>query len=89
MTFCDTVAYRNWKNCLRLSNGTVELIVSVGLGPRILCYRRIDGGVNFMKNFDEEMADVKPDEWQSYGGHRLWHAPEVWPRTYYPDVDPA
>lgn len=89
MTFCDTISYRNWENCLRLSNGTVELIVSVGLGPRILCYRRINGGVNFMKNFDEEMADVKPDQWQSYGGHRLWHAPEVWPRTYYPDVEPV
>ena len=35
------------------------------------------------------MANVSQDTWQSYGGHRLWHAPEVWTRTYYPDVQPV
>ncbi|MDR0931427.1 MAG: DUF4380 domain-containing protein [Victivallales bacterium] len=85
----EAVNYRNWDNCLRLSNGTVELVVSVGLGPRILCYRRIDGGVNFMKNFTGQMEKISTDEWFSYGGHRLWHAPEISPRTYYPDVDPV
>ena len=35
------------------------------------------------------MANVSQDVWQSYGGHRLWHAPEVWTRTYYPDVQPV
>jgi hypothetical protein len=25
----------------------------------------------------------------SFGGHRLWHAPEVFPRTYAPDFDPV
>jgi len=82
------ISYRGWENCLQLSNGDVELVVSVGFGPRILVCRR-PGGVNFMKNFDAQMADVKSDVWQSYGGHRLWHAPEIWPRTYYPDVDPV
>jgi hypothetical protein len=24
-----------------------------------------------------------------FGGHRLWHAPEVIPRTYAPDFDPV
>ena len=84
----EKINFKGWENCLKLSNGDVELVISVGLGPRILSYRRVNG-VNFMKNFDEEMADVKPDQWQSYGGHRLWHAPEVWPRTYYPDVEPV
>ena len=84
----ETIVYRGWKNCLRLSNADIELVVSTGLGPRVLVCRR-PGGANFMKNFEEEMADVKHDEWLSYGGHRLWHAPEIWPRTYYPDVDPV
>lgn len=84
----ERIVYRGWKDCLRISNGELELVVSTGLGPRILVCRR-SGGANFMKNFEEEMADVKPDEWLSYGGHRLWHAPEIWPRTYYPDVDPV
>jgi hypothetical protein len=29
------------------------------------------------------------DEWRIYGGHRLWHAPEVRPRTYFPDNGPV
>lgn len=71
----ETISYRGWDHCLRLANGDAELVISTGLGPRILAHRR-SGGANFMKNFDDEMADVRQDEWQSYGGHRLWHAPQ-------------
>lgn len=84
----EKINFKGWENCLKLSNGEAELVISVGLGPRILSYRRVNG-VNFMKNFDEQLADIRKDEWQSYGGHRLWHAPEVFPRTYYPDVEPV
>src|SRR5581483_3541573 len=28
-------------------------------------------------------------EWRIYGGHRLWHAPESQPRTYFPDNVPV
>ncbi len=84
----EKINYRGWENCLRLANRDMELVISVGLGPRILCCRRRNGA-NFMKNFDDQMADIRRDEWQSYGGHRLWHAPEIFPRTYYPDVEPV
>ena len=81
----QTIEYRGWKDCLLLDNGDIELVVSVGLGPRVLSFKR-KGGANFFKNFDDQMANISQDTWQSYGGHRLWHAPEVWTRTYYPDV---
>ena len=84
----QTIEYKGWKDCLLLDNGDVELVVSVGLGPRVLSFKR-KGGANFFKNFDDQMANVSQDTWQSYGGHRLWHAPEVWTRTYYPDVQPV
>ena len=84
----QTIEYRGWKDCLLLDNGNIELVVSVGLGPRVLSFKR-KGGANFFKNFDDQMANVSQDVWQSYGGHRLWHAPEVWTRTYYPDVQPV
>ena len=84
----QTIEYRGWKDCLLLDNGEIELVVSVGLGPRVLSFKRKDGA-NFFKNFDDQMANVSQDTWQSYGGHRLWHAPEVWTRTYYPDVQPV
>ena len=84
----QTIEYRGWKDCLLLDNGEIELVVSVGLGPRVLSFKR-KGGANFFKNFDDQMANISQDTWQSYGGHRLWHAPEVWTRTYYPDVQPV
>jgi hypothetical protein len=80
--------FLNWKNCLKLSNGTAELIVSVEVGPRIISYRN-QNGHNFFKIFPEQIAVSNPDSWLSYGGHRLWHAPEVFPRTYYPDNLPV
>ena len=84
----QTIEYRGWKDCLLLDNGDIELVVSVGLGPRVLSFKT-KKGANFFKNFDDQMANVSQDAWQSYGGHRLWHAPEVWTRTYYPDVQPV
>ena len=84
----QTIEYKGWKDCLLLENDTIELVVSVGLGPRVLSFKRKDGA-NFFKNFDDQMANISQDTWQSYGGHRLWHAPEVWTRTYYPDVQPV
>ena len=84
----QTIEYRGWKDCLLLDNGEIELVVSIGLGPRVLSFKR-KGGANFFKNFDDQMANISQDTWQSYGGHRLWHAPEVWTRTYYPDVQPV
>ena len=81
-----TVNYKGLENCLSLSNGTVELIITTDLGPRVLFYG-FCGGQNFFCNFDSQIENIIPEEWQSYGGHRLWHAPEVSPRTYYPDND--
>jgi len=84
----EKVDYRMVKNCLKLRNDTVELVISTGFGPRVLYYG-FPGGSNLFKNFDEQLSSTDRDKWKSYGGHRLWHAPEVFPRTYYPDNDPV
>ncbi len=84
---CKPVNFKGIE-CLSLSNDSVELIITVELGPRVLFYG-FKGGQNFFKIFDDQVAKPSTDEWQSYGGHRLWHAPEVSPRTYYPDNDPV
>ncbi len=39
----EKVEYQGWKNNLRLSNGDVELIVTLDIGPRILSYRLANG----------------------------------------------
>jgi hypothetical protein len=72
------------ENCLHLTNGETELVITTEFGPRILCYRT-NGSKNVFKIFPEQITHIEKDVWKSYGGHRLWHAPEVYPRTYYPD----
>ena len=77
-------SYGGWDNCLELSNAEVKLVITLDVGPRIIFYGFLNGQ-NMLKNFDDQMGQVGGDEWKSYGGHRLWHAPEVMPRTYFPD----
>ncbi len=86
----DNVNFLQWKNCLKLSNGSAELIVSTELGPRIISCRA-QKGKNFFAVFESAIAKPDPEKkkWMSFGGHRLWMAPEVYPRTYYPDYDPV
>ncbi len=84
----EVVDYRGWKNNLLLSNGDVELIVTLDVGPRVISYR-LPGGVNVMKNYDSQMGGTGEDEWQIRGGHRFWLAPEDLTRTYFPDNRPV
>jgi len=76
--------YGGWKNCIKLSNGKIELVVTTDVGPRIIKFGAA-GGRNLFKEFKETLGSIGGDKWNSYGGHRLWHAPEQIPRTYFPD----
>lgn len=84
----DTVEYKGWKRNLRITNGQVELIVTLDVGPRIISYRLIDGK-NVFKEYDDQLGKSGEAEWQIRGGHRLWTAPEDITRTYAPDNGPA
>jgi hypothetical protein len=46
------------------------------------------GQDNEFKEFEDMMGETGGDEWCIYGGHRLWHAPEMQPRSYFPDNSP-
>ncbi len=76
--------FKGWKNCVSISNGNVEMIVTTDVGPRIISYT-CGGGENHFKVFDETAGATGGDEWIPYGGHRVWHAPEDKPRSYQPD----
>ncbi len=84
----EKVSYGGWKNCVRLSNEIIELIVTADVGPRIIRFG-FAGGDNEFREFEEMLGKTGGDEWRIYGGHRFWHAPEVHPRTYYPDNSPV
>ena len=82
------VAYRGWPNCCRISNGKVELIVTTDVGPRVIRFGFI-GGQNLFKEYPAQSGKRGGKQWRLYGGHRLWHAPEAQPRTYFPDNFPV
>jgi hypothetical protein len=83
----EKVNYGGWPNCVRLTNGKVELIATTDVGPRIIRFGFV-GGQNLLKEFADQMGKTGGNEWRSFGGHRLWHAPEASPRTYAPDNEP-
>jgi len=80
----EKIEFGGWTNCIRLSNGTIELIITTDIGPRIIrC-----GFINKKNLFyvsEEDKGKTGGSAWRIYGGHRLWHAPEVMPRSYFPD----
>jgi len=74
-------------NCLRLSNGDVELVVPLDVGPRVLVYR-LKGGPNVLKEWPDQLGRSGEARWVPRGGHRLWTSPEDLTRTYAPDNVP-
>jgi hypothetical protein len=84
----EKIEYRGWKNCYRIANERVDLILTADIGPRIIRFG-FCGQANEFKEFESEVGVVGGDEWRSYGGHRLWHAPEAQPRSYAPDNSPV
>ncbi|MHB0936830.1 MAG: hypothetical protein ACYDCO_18005 [Armatimonadota bacterium] len=80
--------YGGWKNNVKLSNGRIELIATLDVGPRIIRFGAVDGP-NVMKNYPEQLGGTGESEWMIRGGHRFWHAPEAKPRTYSLDNSPV
>jgi hypothetical protein len=76
-------------DCVPLSNGTIELLVTRSAGPRIIRLNLV-GQENMLAELPEMNLEC-PDsgELRLLGGHRLWHAPEVRRRTYLPDDQPV
>lgn len=83
----EETSFETWDDCLRVSNGVVELVATTGVGPRVLSCGFADGENLFFTDEDQDpIPDAAP--YTIHGGHRLWHAPEDEQRTYVPDNDP-
>ncbi len=83
----ERVAYQGWPNCYRLSNGEIELIVTTDVGPRVIRCGFV-GGPNEFYEDPATLGATGGNAWRIYGGHRLWHAPEISGRTDVPDNGP-
>ena len=78
------IAYGGWDNCLLLTDGLVEAVVTADVGPRVVCCNFV-GEPNLFYENPAEMGLTGGDVWRTYGGHRLWPSPETMSRCYYPD----
>ena len=79
--------YAGWPQNAFLSNGQVELVVTLDVGPRIISCRT-PHGANVFKNYTAQMGGSGESEWMIRGGHRLWIAPEG-DVSYAPDNAPV
>lgn len=88
MEYQEKYSYGGWKNCIRLSNGIIELVATTDVGPRIIRFAGLNGE-NLFKEFKDQIGQTGGSDWRSYGGIRFWHGPEASPRCYYPDNFPV
>jgi hypothetical protein len=80
----DKVEYKGWRNCYRVSNGEVELIVTGDVGPRVIRFGFV-GGQNLFKEFADQLGKSGEEKFQLRGGDRVWKAPEDPVATWAPD----
>lgn len=86
-----TINHDIWGKCISMSNGLVDLLVTLDFGPRIIRYGIINQPNMFWEDIDEnfslkvEYKGIGKEKFVARGGHRLWLSPEKIPRTYYPD----
>ncbi|CAA9558416.1 MAG: hypothetical protein AVDCRST_MAG18-875 [uncultured Thermomicrobiales bacterium] len=73
--------------CRWLSNGRIRLAVTTGRGPRVV-FCGLEGGRNLFAETPDVALDGPYGSLHLLGGHRLWSAPEIVERTYWPDDRP-
>ncbi len=75
--------------CVSLENKTIQLLISRSVGPRILSLK-FTGGENIFAELPDFVVECPGSgTFHSYGGHRMWHAPEELSRTFLPDDSPV
>jgi len=84
----DTTTVEYHKKCVELKSGAFTLAVTTQVGPRIIG-GFIDKSPNIFRVMPDKALPGCDSGFRLYGGHRLWHAPEVMPRSYAPDNKPV
>ena len=94
ITVKEIESFLDYGKCVSISNGKIEALVTIDIGPRIISFGYV-GGQNFMCDERERLGHrVSPEyteffgegrKWENLGGHRIWLSPESYPETYLPD----
>jgi hypothetical protein len=67
-----------------ISSKFIQLEVLEHAGPRIVRLH-FRGSSNLFAELPDFVIPTDFGDYHMWGGHRLWHAPEAMPRTYFPD----
>lgn len=88
---CTNLTYGNFGNCVCIENGTIKLIATIDVGPRIVFFGFCGGPNMLFEDTDRNFVEMNRGYgvWYAYGGHRIWCAPELMPETYLPDNSPV
>ncbi len=80
--------YKTYGRALKLDNGKFEVIVTLDIGPRIIHFSLLNGKNIFADEVKLEEKLPNGKIYRFYGGHRVWHSPESFPRSYMCDSNP-
>lgn len=86
---CEAIEnFKTLGRALRLSAGALEAIVTLDVGPRVM-HVSLPGKPNMFAD-DCSLKEDLPDGtvFEYFGGHRVWHSPEAFPRSYISDSHP-
>lgn len=70
-----------------LENDSLALEYLTQAGPRIIGLRTKGSAVNLLGSAPSLVIPTPYGDFTGRGGHRLWHSPEAFPRSYIPDND--
>ncbi|MCL2833498.1 MAG: hypothetical protein FWD78_10050 [Treponema sp.] len=85
MSLISEIAWGGWPHCAELNNGKLKLIATTDVGPRIIYCGAADSGHNLFYIKDDQQGLTGSQEYRHYGGHRLWHSPQIGYRPNQPD----
>lgn len=83
----ERCSFAGFDDCIVLRSGDLKLVVTTQVGPRILFFAK-EGGPNMLLVRKEHEGQVG-GAYKSYGGHRLWVAPEEKRKTCTSDAFPV
>lgn len=82
------ISYAGWEDCVQITHQDLTLIITTQVGPRVISCSLKDKG-NLFYVHPEQAGSIGGNSWKTYGGHRLWCAPEDLEFTYAPDNFPV
>ncbi len=68
-----------------MENAHLRLTYLAEAGPRVVGFGPAGTDLNLFAEVPDIRIPTPSGDCRFYGGHRLWHAPEAFPRTYQPD----